>query len=127
MSNYGSGTLATAIINFVRQCRMKEYEVDEIQEYHEHKDEKPEYKEYINSPEWKATSRKAKERVGYRCQLCNKKGNDTTLHTHHRTYERFGIEFDEDLIVLCPKCHKKHHGIELENESIFDEIPDCNF
>ena len=127
MSDYGSGTLATAIISFVRQCRMKQYEDDEIQDYNEHKDETPDYKEYINSPEWKETSRRAKVRAGYRCQLCNRKGNDTTLHTHHRTYERLGIEFYEDLIVLCNSCHKKHHGIKLENESIFDELSDCNF
>ena len=126
MSDYGSGTLSTAIVNFVRQCRMKQYEDEEIQEYNEHKDETPDYKEYINSPEWKETSRRAKERAGYRCQLCNRKGDDTTLHTHHRTYVRLGIEFDEDLIVLCNSCHKKHHGIELykdEDDNVqFGEI-----
>ena len=123
MNDYVSGTLATAIINFVSQCRMKQYENDEVQEYHEHKDETPDYHEYINSPEWKETSRRAKVRACYRCQLCNRKCNDTTLHTHHRTYARLGIEFDEDLIVLCNGCHKKHHNIELSR----DEDGDVQF
>jgi len=111
MSEYLSGSLATVIINFIRQKRMKEYEKDELEVYNEMLNEKLDYHEYIKSPGWKETSRLAKERAGYRCQLCNRKGDDTTLHTHHRTYVRLGIEFDEDLIVLCSSCHKKHHGI----------------
>lgn len=111
MSEYLSRSLATVIINFIRQKRMKEYEKDELEVYNEMLNEKLDYHEYIKSPEWKETSRRAKERADYRCQLCNRKGDDTTLHTHHRTYVRLGIEFDEDLIVLCSSCHKKHHGI----------------
>lgn len=68
------------------------------------------YEEYIQSPEWKERSRLAKERAGYRCQLCNKKGNDSTLHTHHRTYERLCHEEEMDLIVLCDKHHAMFHG-----------------
>lgn len=127
MSEYSEGSLATAIINLIRQKRMREYEKDELEVYYEMLNEKVDYHEYIKSPEWEETSKKSKERAGYRCQLCNKKGTYTTLHTHHRTYERLGLEFDEDLIVLCKKCHKKHHEIELHEESIFDEISDFSF
>ena len=111
MNDYGSETLATAIISFVRQSHMKEDENDEIQEiYQEHKDETVDYDEYINSPEWQETSRKAKVRAGYHCQMCHAEGNDSTLNTHHNNYERLGLEFDSDLIVLCRKCHRKHHN-----------------
>lgn len=89
---------------------MKEIEKDELEIYNEMLNEKVDYKEYIKSPEWKETSRKAKERVDYHCQLCNKEGNDTTLNTHHNNYERLGLELDSDLIVLCKGCHKKHHN-----------------
>ena len=116
MSEYSEGSLATVIINLIRQKRMKKYEKDELEVYNEMLNEKLDYHEYIKSPEWKETSRLAKERAGYRCQLCNRKGNDSTLHTHHRTYVRLGIEFDEDLIVLCNSCHKKHHNIELSQD-----------
>lgn len=127
MTDYTSGTLATAILNFTRQNATKQIELEELEIYQEMLNDKPDYQEYIKSPEWKTTSNKAKERAGYRCQLCNRKGTYSTLHTHHRTYERLGLEFDDDLIVLCNKCHKKHHDIELHEESIFDEISDFSF
>lgn len=56
----------------------------------------------IHSPEWEAMSRRAKERAGFRCQVCN---SPRRLETHHRTYERLGHERDDDLIVLCHECH----------------------
>lgn len=33
------------------------------------------------------------------------------LEVHHLTYERLGREADDDLIVLCPSCHREQHGI----------------
>lgn len=63
------------------------------------------YYEYIESDEWKEKSRLAKERVGNRCQLCNRPSNEVELNTHHRTYERLGHEDDNDLTVLCKDCH----------------------
>ncbi len=74
------------------------------------------YQEYLQSPEWKEKSQTAKHRTGYRCQLCNRKGNDKTLHTHHKTYERKFHELDSDLIVLCKKCHAKFHDVEKHED-----------
>lgn len=34
------------------------------------------------------------------------------LQVHHRTYERIGNEGLDDLIVVCPRCHMKIHGIQ---------------
>jgi 5-methylcytosine-specific restriction endonuclease McrA len=28
---------------------------------------------------------------------------------HHRTYARIGSEDPMDLVVLCSRCHRKHH------------------
>ena len=70
----------------------------------------PDYKEYIKSDLWKGKAKAAKDRVGWRCQLCNKVGTETTLHVHHRTYDRLGVELAQDLIVLCKDCHAKFHG-----------------
>lgn len=64
------------------------------------------YGEYLQTNHWRMTADAAKERACHRCQLCNVKGD---LETHHRTYERRGCEADEDLTVLCPRCHGKHH------------------
>ena len=113
MADYAD-SLATIILGYWRPKRIKRIE---LQEYKESLDELPTYNEYIQSDEWKEKSRQAKEMVGYRCQLCSKKGNDTTLHTHHNNYERLGLELDSDLIVLCKKCHAKFHDVEIQEDN----------
>ena len=60
------------------------------------------YQEYIQSPDWQNKADAAKARAGYRCQICNQTGK---LEAHHRTYERLGEELDDDITVLCDKCH----------------------
>jgi len=67
------------------------------------------YHEYINSKEWKNKSATIKLDRGYRCQLCHVSGYAKTLHVHHNTYERIGIEDENDLVVLCCDCHKLFH------------------
>jgi hypothetical protein len=69
------------------------------------------YSDYIKSEDWAKKSTEAKERACWRCQLCNKSKEETTLHTHHRTYENLYDELPEDLIVLCKDCHAKFHDI----------------
>ena len=113
MSDYAD-SLATVILGYWRPKRIKRIE---LQEYQESLDELPTYNEYIQSDEWKEKSRQAKERAGYRCQLCNHKGNDTTLHTHHNTYDMLLLEDDTDLIVLCKKCHAKFHDVEIQEDN----------
>jgi len=63
------------------------------------------YYEYIRSDEWRAKANAAKRRVGYRCQVCNKHSNEVQLDAHHRTYERLGQEFPDDITILCRDCH----------------------
>ena len=60
------------------------------------------YTKYLETPEWKSKSAKAKRYAGFRCQLCNSNEN---LVSHHRTYERRGHELLGDLTVLCQDCH----------------------
>jgi len=50
------------------------------------------------------------------CSLCNAK--NTTLNCHHKTYERKHAELLSDLIVLCRKCHAKHHGHDEASEKL---------
>jgi hypothetical protein len=58
--------------------------------------------------------------AGYRCERCEGKRD---LEVHHRTYERLGREWDQDLEVLCCRCHEREtivqtarsqHGIYLQ-------------
>ena len=62
----------------------------------------PEYLAYMASAEWRQTAAAAKSRAGYRCERCGATGR---LEVHHRTYDRLGREWPEDLQVLCPSCH----------------------
>lgn len=66
------------------------------------------YSEYIVSPAWKNKADAAKQRAGYRCQVCNRHKNEVILDAHHRTYERLGHERDEDITVLCRECHEMY-------------------
>lgn len=66
------------------------------------------YRKYIQSDRWQAFASKRKAAVGNRCQLCNDEG---ALHAHHRTYARLGHEDDDDVTVLCERCHEKVHDI----------------
>lgn len=61
-----------------------------------------EYDRYMQSQEWKRRRAVAIRKAGGRCQVCNRGGE---LHVHHRTYERFGAEMEDDLTVLCEDCH----------------------
>jgi hypothetical protein len=65
------------------------------------------YQDYLKSAHWQRLRRIALEKAKHRCQLCNV--NNVQLDVHHRTYERLGCEYIEDLTVLCCTCHERHH------------------
>lgn len=65
------------------------------------------YKQYLLTSEWQERRKAALKRAGYSCQVCNRR---RTLHVHHRTYERRGVELARDLIALCDECHALYHG-----------------
>lgn len=64
------------------------------------------YAEYLQTAHWKKMSANAKQKAGYRCQVCN---SPRSLDVHHRTYERLGYERPEDVICLCHDCHATYH------------------
>lgn len=66
------------------------------------------YYEYLQTPEWQDTRKRAMKRASFRCQVCNAYG--VRLNVHHRTYERRGYEDSRDLIVLCEGCHEIFHA-----------------
>jgi hypothetical protein len=81
------------------------------------------YAEYLQTAHWKKISQKTRDRFGCRCAVCN---SDQFIQVHHRTYERRGFEWPEDLIVLCGQCHEIYHhvlpkpnkGIEMAQEPV---------
>ncbi len=65
------------------------------------------YHLYIDTQEWKSRANAARARADHRCQVCN--SNKKRLDVHHRTYVRYGNEYNRDLIVLCCDCHSLFH------------------
>lgn len=67
-----------------------------------------EYRAYLQTPAWRERADAAKARAGWECALCT---SSEHLNVHHRTYERLGAERPEDLVVLCRRCHQRHHDV----------------
>jgi len=73
---------------------------------------KERYHEYMESDQWKHLREQKLFEAGGRCQLCNEAR--PPLNVHHRTYDRVFNEILPDLVVLCRKCHKKFHDLQLD-------------
>jgi 5-methylcytosine-specific restriction endonuclease McrA len=67
---------------------------------------------YRVQPEWQQRRVRALTRARYKCQACTRR--DTPLDVHHRTYQNYGDERLEDLLVLCRSCHQKLHSDPVE-------------
>ena len=77
---------------------------------------KKSYADFLNSVEWEWVRWNMLLRVAdYRCQICN---SEESLQVHHRSYDRLGEEHfsaaaRKNLVVLCSRCHYRHHRPEL--------------
>lgn len=111
MEDYAAGSLGELIAFYIEENMIQSC-IDDIRT----EQRKINYYTYIQSDEWKEKSDAAKERAGWHCQLCSK--HTEKLNTHHNTYDRLGRERESDLIVLCERCHEKHHDIlpEMDND-----------
>lgn len=56
------------------------------------------------SNHFKRIRHKVLERDGHKCTKCEE---TSSLHVHHLHYENEGHELLEDLVTLCPSCHRK--------------------
>lgn len=78
--------------------------------------DKEAYKAYLKSPHWQAIRKRLYRAYEYKCAMC---GSPKNLNVHHITYENLGEEKDEDLTVLCQKCHSELHD---GNYTFFDDL-----
>lgn len=112
--------------------RWKEHElaVQSEREYQHHLKHMP-YREYLQTEHWNSVRKSALRRAKYRCSLCYAQ---KPLQVHHRTYERRGNEWPEDLIALCGSCHSSfhkklkiesasHHGVRSPNVPVAPQSP----
>ncbi|CAI3673487.1 5-methylcytosine-specific restriction enzyme A [Clostridium neonatale] len=81
--------------------------------YYKHTDNRINYTKYLMSKHWKKTRAKAVKRADYKCQLCGTRKD--TLNVHHNSYENLYHEKKSDLIVLCRRCHARHHNKPISN------------
>ncbi len=66
------------------------------------------YQQYLQSPHWKRTRKRALKAGRYKCANCGT--SQTILETHHRSYQRMGHERLTDLIIYCGPCHTLEHS-----------------
>lgn len=73
------------------------------------------FKEQYKHPKWQKKRLEILERDEYICQSCG--DHESTLHVHHRFYEKNTEIWDYDnscLITLCDNCHTKWHKVNNE-------------
>lgn len=72
---------------------------------------KNEYRRYIAGEDWRSRRKQFIEEMGARCERCDIPravavvAYDQDLHVHHRSYANLGSETQDDLEILCRRCH----------------------
>jgi 5-methylcytosine-specific restriction endonuclease McrA len=64
------------------------------------------YQLYLQSDHWRRMRAAALAWSG-ECALC---ASHRHLEVHHRRYDRLWRERLTDLVVLCSRCHRRHHA-----------------
>lgn len=75
------------------------------------------YDEYLHTPHWRKTKKKAIQDADFMCSDCGR--DNVPLDVHHKTYEHKGYEYPEDLQVVCRKCHEHIHGRKFPVNPLF--------
>ena len=70
----------------------------------------PEYVRYLNSKAWATKRAEVLDRADGMCEECGDELEPGEAEVHHLTYERRYAELAEDLVALCPGCHRRAHG-----------------
>jgi len=78
------------------------------------------YEKYIKSSAWLKRKKKWFKKYGKWCRICDSK----KVHLHHRTYDNFTQEKDEDLVALCEFCHTLVHQYHEESGLDLKEATD---
>lgn len=71
------------------------------------------YKEYIHSHQWERKRQQMLDIDQHKCAMCQRPESKCRngLQVHHISYRNLGHEdICNDLVSLCPSCHKKIHS-----------------
>ncbi|MCK4623146.1 MAG: HNH endonuclease [Desulfuromonadales bacterium] len=67
------------------------------------------YKNYLRTKHWRHFRSEEIKFFQNKCQMCSSIEKEYSLHLHHNSYKNRGRETFNDVILLCKKCHQKHH------------------
>ncbi len=74
------------------------------------------YGEYLRTDHWQELREVTAFLSKYTCQKCGKKIKLSESNLHHLNYKNLGNECQDDVLFLCRECHKKIHGIGVEEK-----------
>lgn len=73
---------------------------------------KTEYRKYIASEDWRSRRKQFIEEMGSYCERCEIPraiaviAYDQDLNVHHKSYANLGNETQDDLAIVCRRCHE---------------------
>lgn len=70
----------------------------------------PAYVRYLSSAAWARKRAEILVRAAGTCEACGVAVPEGEAEVHHVTYARVGAERPEDLVALCPGCHRRAHA-----------------
>jgi len=80
------------------------------------------YSEILEMPEWKKRRLEIIDSRGGKCERC---ASTDFLQVHHKSYRKIGkrrvlpwLYRDDEMELLCGRCHRLHHKEEKEQEEI---------
>lgn len=73
------------------------------------------YESYITGPDWAKRKKAWFSNYGKWCRICK---TDINIHLHHKSYDRFTCEEDDDLVALCEEHHTIVHKYHKEKKNI---------
>lgn len=80
------------------------------------REKRPSYAEQLKDEKWIKRRNEILKQKGAICSRC---GSKEHLQVHHTIYvpNKFAWEYKaKHLVVLCDRCHKRIHGIDLNEE-----------
>jgi 5-methylcytosine-specific restriction endonuclease McrA len=70
----------------------------------------PAYVRYLGSAAWARKRAAILVRADGSCEACGAALPERAAEVHFRTYSGAGEELPEDLIAVCPGCHRRAHA-----------------
>lgn len=80
------------------------------------------YQEYLQSEHWKLLKKRFYESKRFKdcCFVCEKKC--VSYHIHHKTYKWIRKEKLQNLVALCPQCHKEVHFLNNQKLPLLSDV-----